>query len=924
MIRDACRAPGHRYYPELRLEGDAYAQPFQAMALISRGHADAIPATVTNSYSVPGGHIRLELLQWLLRVGDALDAEADRVNHDWVSGKWTALQPKDRYHALKHQFVSSVDVVGAGVFQFNYALPPRLKRLLETIHACASHCLRKHLEENGSHIRELGLPFSEVKCKLLPGDIVCPYPIARDVIRYFVVEGGSKPPSTSLLSLAPTKPDIFVNRIKYIPKILADLRSGRLVHIKGPPGIGKTELATVIAHRMEGSRRGAVLFFLWFHKRTIEQLYDEIASRLTGKRLECNTDDKKLVVADLLSRSKRELLIILDNVERPQEGALKEFLAIRALTPVLLTSRLNERLSFAREKAYFLPQLDEDDAAQLLRSRSDKTIAPAQARAMFRAISGLPLVLNLTAGLLKSPDAKEFLAMVQANPAILLRHESAIKAVFDDLYTHLSSAEQELFRLFGLFSGETFSADAISAISDDPDAGTLLYLSFKPSTLIKEHTIKGRFFMHPLIKSYAEARLKASPLEDAYDRMITYYLEFVRKSANKDLLKIESGNIFATIQYAEARKQYQVVVEFLKALNGQDAYYGFFGRNGLWEEGIRWTTMGMVAAQRIGNKKLQAVFSRDVALFCYWLGQNPDARLHCNVALKVFKQTRATLEVIKTYHILGYIEDDEDAYTEARDLYETALRLARRIRDREMIALGHHLVGVIDYHQKKYPDARASFVRSLVLFKELGNTATTDEERRHYEASEARCKRRFAALARMQGHYATGISRAAFLREAMKLIEWALEHETGDRSRARGLRQKGMIHEELHEINKAASCYTESLDLFMAIGSIKGVGCVKCNMGSIAMSKGKLDKADEMFKESCEIAERVNSPYGQAMAMMHRGIVFVRRGDVESGCQCLKKSYTLLKKIQSPFASDVKELLVKYCGTSAQAKLGAK
>jgi hypothetical protein len=60
------------------------------------------------------------------------------------------------------------------------------------------------------------------------------------------------------------------------------------------------------------------------------------------------------------------------------------------------------------------------------------------------------------------------------------------------------------------------------------------------------------------------------------------------------------------------------------------------------------------------------------------------------------------------------------------------------------------------------------------------------------------------------------------------------------------------------------------------------------------------------------------------MAMMHRGIVFVRRGDVESGCQCLKKSYTLLKKIQSPFASDVKELLVKYCGTSAQAKLGAK
>lgn len=157
MILDACAAPAQREYPELRLDGRRHSHAFRAMALLAKGHADDIPAEVTNRYlDIPGGPIRLALLQWLLRVGDALDADAARVNQQYLGEAWTALRPQDRYHALKHHFVSSLQVVGPGVFEFNYSLPEKLKRHYDVIRKCAEAPLRQHLHEAGSLIDRHG------------------------------------------------------------------------------------------------------------------------------------------------------------------------------------------------------------------------------------------------------------------------------------------------------------------------------------------------------------------------------------------------------------------------------------------------------------------------------------------------------------------------------------------------------------------------------------------------------------------------------------------------------------------------------------------------------------------------------------------------------------------------------------------------
>lgn len=179
LVRDACHAPADRLYSEIGLDCTHHPGEFNAVALISLGHTakdpSAFPQEVTDEYKVPAGTTRLLLLQHLLRIGDALDATADRINHRLSVQAWSVLSDTDRFHMLKHQYVAHIGMPAVGCFEFTYTMPDSEKPYYEDVRLCAESHLQRHIKDAGEYLGQKGVALFRINSKLSPNDPVLPF-----------------------------------------------------------------------------------------------------------------------------------------------------------------------------------------------------------------------------------------------------------------------------------------------------------------------------------------------------------------------------------------------------------------------------------------------------------------------------------------------------------------------------------------------------------------------------------------------------------------------------------------------------------------------------------------------------------------------------------------------------------------------------
>jgi hypothetical protein len=188
MILDSCKLPRNKEYPDLKLELiKPDANTYYAVALISKGHVGIIPNEIINYYvDIPDPPCRLLLLQYLLRIADALDSDTSRINRDYYKIiDWDMVKTIDKFHVLKHQYVSSIKIIGNGLIQFNYSIPTENKIHYENIRVCAEAPLKKHIKRNRSLIQKLGIPFNEIQSSLLDSNPSLTFPMENDVAECF-------------------------------------------------------------------------------------------------------------------------------------------------------------------------------------------------------------------------------------------------------------------------------------------------------------------------------------------------------------------------------------------------------------------------------------------------------------------------------------------------------------------------------------------------------------------------------------------------------------------------------------------------------------------------------------------------------------------------------------------------------------------
>lgn len=158
MVEDLLASPREYLWGHVDVAG--IEPEIAAIAMLCEGHAgqlEDVDPRVTANYTALWRPTNLSKLLYLLRIGDAMDAVANRVNSDYIALHYWNMRVKDRYHTWKHWFVSNVEVVGATV-EFNYVIPKALRNLTPDIQTCAEAPLRGGFKDVGEDLARWGLP----------------------------------------------------------------------------------------------------------------------------------------------------------------------------------------------------------------------------------------------------------------------------------------------------------------------------------------------------------------------------------------------------------------------------------------------------------------------------------------------------------------------------------------------------------------------------------------------------------------------------------------------------------------------------------------------------------------------------------------------------------------------------------------------
>jgi len=326
----------------------------------------------------------------------------------------------------------------------------------------------------------------------------------------------------------PIRQTSFVGRSTELSELLQLLAAPdcRLLTIIGPGGVGKTRLALEVADAAREQFADSVAFVPMQTVTAAESIATAFAVAI-GCTLTGPGNAREQIARFL---RKTQLLLVIDNFEHliGEAAWIGELLAVAPDLRMLVTSR--EVLNLREEWRYPLaglsvPAEDRDDVAQseavrlfverARQVRPDFSLANEQPEVvrLCRMTEGHPLAIELAAAWTPTLSCKAIAGEIERNIAFLStglrnvpeRHRS-IQATFDYSWVLLSEDERRIFQRLAVFRGG-FSREAAEQIA----GATLPLLSSLVDKSLVRVDADGRFYLHELLRQYADDRLRADP-----------------------------------------------------------------------------------------------------------------------------------------------------------------------------------------------------------------------------------------------------------------------------------------------------------------------------------------------------------------------------------------------------------------------------
>ncbi len=530
---------------------------------------------------------------------------------------------------------------------------------------------------------------------------------------------------------------------------------------------------------------------------------------------------------------------------------------------------------------------------------------------LVRLAGGLPLAISLLARVYAkhvSWNLSDLTRETQAGMLTMAAEKDSVAAAFEVSYRTLSPGERQFFRRLGSHPGttiDTYAGAAIGGVSL-PEAIRCLD-ALHHEGLLAEVGYR-RYSMHDLIRRYAQDLATAAPADDrdqALGRLLDYYqgtattaqARIARQSRPRSNATVtpapttfpdlsdreqalswersERTNLIACLDHATRANDHSRVVAFTAAIAD------LLRQDGPWTESVKRHGTAVGSALALGDRLGLANALHDLGIARYQTGDYPGALKALEESLDIYRDLgnrlgqanvlndmgealqltgdyRGAVEALEEalgihsdlgnrlglatvlYYLGGVLRLTGD-YPRATEALERALAVSRDLDNQGVRANTFTQIGIVRRQTGDYPGAIEALAEALGIYRDLGNRLGQGNALTHLGA--VRCR--------------TGDHP-----EAAEAIEEAIAicRELGDRGgEAEGLNEEGALYRACDELDRAATCHRQALDLALAIDSPWDEACALAGLGRCALATGHIADARAYLEQAQRIFHRTGA-----------------------------------------------------------------
>jgi predicted ATPase/DNA-binding SARP family transcriptional activator len=540
----------------------------------------------------------------------------------------------------------------------------------------------------------------------------------------------------------------------------------RLVTLTGSGGVGKTRLATEVAHSVgSGWRDGAR--FVGLAPLLDPGLVAATVVTAVGLRTEPGTDALEQLAQELADR---ELLLVLDNCEHlvATVATIVELLLDRCPRVfVLATSR--EPLQLECEVLYRVPslsippiddhrlplqqrmrQLHAAESVQLLAVRARERRPDFELTAdniasvvtVCRRLDGIPLAIELAVSRLRSISIEDLSERLDQRYGLLSdrsrrrapRHQT-LTALLDWSYELLPASEQRLFACLAVFAGG-FVLNAVEQICATDDAPRF-EIADQLGALVDKSLVQVdgrpggfRYRMLETIREYADSKLTALGVSEVTRLQAAHRDHYLELAVNAtagfdtpnrrtlgDRLAIELDNVRAAERYSLQDPDPEPGLRLVMALARLSWHRGYE------DENLRALTVHLARPEAAEPSRIRSEALRQAALIAPFAGSLEQAATFASEALAIGRTLGDPDLTARALNALGYLRHCQGDSGASLQALTEALELARELGDPgftadALVMRGAALLECGD-------DPSSSLSEALDLYRRAGDVAGT-------------------------------------------------------------------------------------------------------------------------------------------------------------------------------------------------------